>query len=373
MENPFVFGKVVSGENFADRIKEREEIKKSVKAGQNVIIHGPRRYGKTSLIEMVAEELRKERIPVAMVNAEYLITKKALAEAIAGAAHAAFNPTTKKFYEALDVLKEIFPSIRIKPSEDLPMCIEFDEPRKNEDKLLENSLVLGETYAKKKDTMAVMAIDEFPYVEKNVGGNVMHLMRAVMQRQQHVAYVMLGSSRTMMERIFDSKESPFYKFGKKMEIKEMDDAEFKRFIGHKFSRGGMEIGMDQIEETISIAEKNPYYVQQVCHEIWNQTVEKKKVSGEDIKNAQGRIIENEKSTYIAIIDNLTSVQLKVLKNLSMSPEHSYSEENLSILGLSAGGFQKAVKALAAKDLIIRDNGGWKLEDPFFSMFLRRFR
>jgi AAA+ ATPase superfamily predicted ATPase len=371
IENPFVFGRIVTGSNFANRVLERSEIKNAAKAGQNVIIHGPRRYGKTSLVEMVAQELRAENFPVAMINAEYVLSKKSLAEALAGAIYHAFNPTMKMFYDAMNILRETFPSIKIKPSEDLPMCIELDEPRKNEDRLLENALNFGEIYAAKRKTKAVIIIDEFPFIEKNVGGNVLHLMRAVMQKQQHTSYVILGSSRTMMGKIFDAKQSPFYKFGKKIEIGEMDEAGLRDFIRRKFLETGISVLINAIEKIISVARRHPYYIQQLCYEIW-ETTNGGEISEKSISEAAEKIISNERSTYMSILENLTSTQMKVLGMISKS-EKIYSEKNISEVGLSIGAVQKAVKILVEKDLIIRGVDCWRIEDPFLSMFMERFR
>ncbi|PKK85509.1 MAG: hypothetical protein CVT48_05155 [Thermoplasmata archaeon HGW-Thermoplasmata-1] len=374
MQNPFIYGRIVTGENFANRVRERKEIKNSAMAGQNVIIHGPRRYGKSSLVEMVARELRGDGVPVAIINAEYLLSKKALAEVLVGSVHTAFHPVKSKFYETLSTLRDLFPSIKIKPMDELPLCVELDEPRRNEDAMLEKALSLADKYAKNKDIQATVVIDEFPFIEKNIRGNTLHLMRAMMQKQEHVSYILLGSSRTMMEKIFDAKESPFYKFGRKMEIKEMDESDLSIFLIDRFSKSKIEITDASVSKIIDAAKNHPYYIQQLCHEIWNICHAKRNVDDKDISKGVEQITMNEATTYMTLLEGLTDTQLRVFKNLSSHPEKIYGEENLSIIGASAGTVQKAIKALKAKDLIIRHNGGWRIEDPFLLDFMKkRFR
>lgn len=58
MKNPFVYGETVRGEHFCNRVLEIDELVTDVKNGVNVIIFSPRRYGKTSLIMRVLEEVR---------------------------------------------------------------------------------------------------------------------------------------------------------------------------------------------------------------------------------------------------------------------------------------------------------------------------
>lgn len=58
MKNPFIYGEVVTGKDFADRETEIEEITRDLKAGQTIFLVSPRRYGKTSLIMNSLEKLQ---------------------------------------------------------------------------------------------------------------------------------------------------------------------------------------------------------------------------------------------------------------------------------------------------------------------------
>ena len=53
MDNPFVYGKEVSGCNFCNRKSEIKELCRDAINSQNVIIFSQRRLGKTSLIREV--------------------------------------------------------------------------------------------------------------------------------------------------------------------------------------------------------------------------------------------------------------------------------------------------------------------------------
>ncbi len=51
MSNPFKYGTVVSGEDFANRDKELRELASRLKETVRIFLVAPRRYGKTSLIK----------------------------------------------------------------------------------------------------------------------------------------------------------------------------------------------------------------------------------------------------------------------------------------------------------------------------------
>ncbi|MCL2597725.1 MAG: hypothetical protein FWD66_08760, partial [Paludibacter sp.] len=57
---PFIYGKSSDFLNFTDREKESEHLERNFKSLINTTIVSPRRWGKTSLVENVAEKIRTE-------------------------------------------------------------------------------------------------------------------------------------------------------------------------------------------------------------------------------------------------------------------------------------------------------------------------
>jgi len=61
-ESPFIFGNTVSTLAFTDGDQERKKIKQNLLSGINTMIISPRRWGKSSLVENVFQEI-KEKYP----------------------------------------------------------------------------------------------------------------------------------------------------------------------------------------------------------------------------------------------------------------------------------------------------------------------
>ena len=58
MRNPFKFGKEVSGYRFYDRQEATHSLLRKLRDGSsNIVLFAPRRYGKTSLVLKVLEQL----------------------------------------------------------------------------------------------------------------------------------------------------------------------------------------------------------------------------------------------------------------------------------------------------------------------------
>jgi hypothetical protein len=59
MSNPFKYGTVVFGEDFANRERELRELASRLKETVLIFLVAPRRYGKTSLIKNVLDEFQE--------------------------------------------------------------------------------------------------------------------------------------------------------------------------------------------------------------------------------------------------------------------------------------------------------------------------
>ncbi|MBI4646061.1 MAG: hypothetical protein HY738_05545 [Bacteroidia bacterium] len=57
-KSPFIFGKIVSRDNFCDREEDIRQLTNYITDGISVWLYSPRRYGKSSLIHRVFEEIK---------------------------------------------------------------------------------------------------------------------------------------------------------------------------------------------------------------------------------------------------------------------------------------------------------------------------
>lgn len=64
----FVFGVAVGGDNFIAREEERRHLRQNFEEGLNSIIISPRRWGKTSLVKRVCEEVDEERVSTVFLD-----------------------------------------------------------------------------------------------------------------------------------------------------------------------------------------------------------------------------------------------------------------------------------------------------------------
>ena len=105
--NPFEFGVIVTGNTFTNRNKERERLKNNFLNGTNTIMISPRRWGKSSLVKQVAEELKRSNkqlvfcfVDLFNIRSEQEFYERMIASVI--------NSTSSKLEEASQMVKNTF-------------------------------------------------------------------------------------------------------------------------------------------------------------------------------------------------------------------------------------------------------------------------
>ncbi|MBA3053164.1 MAG: ATP-binding protein, partial [Candidatus Omnitrophica bacterium] len=197
MRNPFVYGKEVSKENFCNRISEIKELLRDISNSQNVIIFSQRRFGKTSLIKRVFEELDFSRIIPIYVDLYPVLSEE---DFIRIYAKALSKTVTKDLADKIKELSSVFKKIRPTYSVDQTGQVSFSIDIKNEDIIpsLEDVLEGLNRYVKKEKKKAVVCFDEFQQVSMLKTDKIEKFMRSVFQSHKNISYIFMGSKKHLI-------------------------------------------------------------------------------------------------------------------------------------------------------------------------------
>lgn len=133
MENPFKYGEPVTGESFGDREDEIQELVSDLSRGQNVIIFSPRRFGKTSLILEVLEQLKSKGFITIYVDLFRVTSKEKFITTLAEAISKSYTGKIERVVtEVRKILPRLIPKIVIK-GENTP-DIEFTYSRGDDER-----------------------------------------------------------------------------------------------------------------------------------------------------------------------------------------------------------------------------------------------
>lgn len=374
-DNPFKYGALALDESFADREDEVAELKQDALNGQDVVVFAPRRYGKSSLVWRVSQELIREKVLVADIDLMTTPTKERLAEKLAKTIH---DDVASVLFKAKDMLR-VFQNLRVTPTitvdpDDGSLSFSFQAGAAQEDvdATLERLLELPGILGAERKRKVVLVLDEFQEVV-DIDPRLTRLMRAVFQRQPEVAHVYLGSKRHMMERIFNDTNEPFWRSARRVELGVIRPELFAPFIRQRFKWSRRRIRDDAVEGLLAITMGHPYATQELAYATWQQTPEGGEATAGELDAALDRVLASEHAHFTLIWDRASSNQRSVLQALAAEPGvRPLSGVYRSRHGLPApSSVQKALEVLARSDLVDRRDGRTSIVEPFLAEWIRR--
>jgi len=374
MKNPFVYGEVVAGKDFANRKEEMESLMRDLKDGQNIFLVSPRRYGKTSLIVNVLKELQKEGLYTAYIDLFKISSFRALLELYTGEISRASESKIDSFTR---FVKEFFPNLRpriiISPEGSPSVEIDYDPKEKRIPSLLGEVYDAPQKIALKGKHNFVVVFDEFQEIANLDGERIEKLMRAHFQHHDRVAYLFAGSRRHIIYDMICNRGRAFYGMGKLMKLDKLPQGEFSRFLQNKFKRTGFSVEEGVMDEILHVTENYPYNAQFLCHELWDNCQGKRRISIEDIYSALNKILEDQSMAYITIWDSLTMNQRRLLIAIASSGGRDiFSKKSIKENNLGAvSSVQTSANLLMKKEIVDKEDGGYFITDVFFKEWIKR--
>jgi hypothetical protein len=372
--NPFRFGALALDDEFADRESELRELKADASAGQDVVLFAPRRYGKSSLVWRLAQELVKQRVLVAQVDLMTTPTPAKLAEKLAKAIHDDLASPLFRARERLRVFQglRVTPTITVDPN-DGSMSFGFGSASSEVDIMatIERLLELPGQLAGERDRRVVLVLDEFQEVVE-IDPALPRLLRAAFQQQPEVCHLYLGSRRHMMQRIFNDVNEPFWRSAKRMELGVIDPALFAPFISARFAASGRAADAYAVEAILATTFGHPYATQELCYFVWQRTPAGAAATAADVEAALGDVIRSENAHFTLVWERATSNQRLLLQALAREPGHPLAAAYRRRHGLpSASAVQRALTSLEHAELVGRGGGRAWIAEPFLPAWLRR--
>jgi uncharacterized protein len=372
--NPFRYGALALDEAFTNREDEIRELSRDILNGQDVVVLAPRRYGKTSLVWRVIQDLVKRKVLVAQVNLMTTPTKERLAEKLADAIYENVASALFRARERLRIFADlrIRPIVTIDPDTGTP-SFSFDAgyPPQDVDATLERLLELPGQLAVERSRKVALVFDEFQEVV-DIDPDLPKLMRSVFQEQPEVAHVYLGSKRHMMERIFNDENEPFWRSARQMELGVIDPPRFESYVTASFERTGKRIRIETVRAILATTGGHPYATQELCYFVWEETRPRRAAGEAELEQALGDVLRAEHAHFGLIWDQSSTAQRLVLQALAVEPGRPLSGDyrrRYKLPGTST--VQRALQALTRAELVSRSDGEHRIAEPFLADWLRK--
>ena len=246
------------------------------------------------------------------------------------------------------------------PMNDFSLSFEWNESADTEEAIL----ALPERICEKKHIRMVICLDEFQQIAEFPDSlTFQKKLRSVWQHQQAVNYCMFGSKRHLMEKIFNDKSMPFYKFGDMMFLQKIPASEWIPFICGKFEETGKHIREEQAERICIYTENLSSYVQHLSWIVWY--ISGAEVTDQNIEDALDDLLEQNKVFFQREVEQLTEYQFNFLRAMAdgittgLGRQEVLKEYRLE----STSHIQSIKKALIKKGLIYEEGDSLVFDDP----------
>ena len=268
-------------------------------------------------------------------------------------------------------MPNIIPKIAITGTGEWKFEFDFDRTKKITP-ILDDLLMAASKKAYKEKKKAVVVFDEFQEITNYEDDEIERKMRSAFQAHNNVSYIFMGSKRHMMNELFNNSNRPFYKSGKHFPLGKIEKKEFQIFIGKWLKSGKYQCEERVIEHILDITESHPYYTQMLCHIIWEEA-QNYKIDKNTVELSLEKLFSQESDAFFSVWESLSNGQSKLL--LALADEETsgiYGSNFIKRHNISSpSSVQKALNVLVEKEIVIKEDGVYKISDIFLKEWLRK--
>ena len=350
METPFKFGTIVEEEYFTDRVQEVAYICQFIQSANHLVLISPRRFGKSSVVAKALKQSGRKSITV---NLQQVTSVADLSAKL-----------LREFFKIHPVqrLKHAITHFRVIPTistNELTGMLDVSfQPGVDASMLLEDVMALIES-SHTDDDRLIVVLDEFQDV-LDLDSHLDKKLRAIMQEQKHINYILLGSQESMMTDIFEKKRSPFYHFGQLMRLGKLPHEDFHRYLSERLASCFPEQCDELSDKILDYTGCHPYYSQQLAANVWQVGVLQPE-SSQPFNDAILQIVTTHGLDYERLWTSFNRTNKWLLQRLATGNSLQTGEYPTSTL-------YSALKRLQKEGHVIYADS-YELEDPFFKEWI----
>ena len=259
----------------ADLVGRETYIRRAVERladGNHLLVAGPRRIGKTSIILEVLRRLRRKGALTAYVDCLGPTDMRGLGERLADAVLENGSGVERTLEQAKAVAAGMRPTLRVR-YEHVEMALQLAR-EKNAQRFFESALDLPRTLAAQTGKRVVVVCDEFQAAGR-LGPRVFDTMRTHFQSQRGVAYAFLGSEEGILEELFSEKGRAFYRFAVPLDLTDAGGQRFGiapddwlDYIRGKFAERKIAIDDSLVDRLLDATGGHPQDTMQLCAALY---------------------------------------------------------------------------------------------------------
>ena len=365
---PFKFGCIVDDEHYCVRPQIEKEMKRHISGGQNLVIQGERRRGKSSLVVKCVRSIRG--MGLLYVDLLGITSASDFCRRVADGI-VVLDRSRSFLQKTAALLSSLRPLVVIDRDTGLP-AISIDARSASDPSSV--LTVMNMIAAHTKERRICVVFDEFQDIlDIPDSKRVLSELRSKIQFLADTSFVFLGSVRNRMSEIFAHPRSPFFKSALEMSIGEMYDDSFVEFLVGRFKGARRSVDAEFVQKIIRDLDGVPGDVQELCDAIWQMSEPGDVLDDAHFERGLAFVFARENGAYAVFIKPLTDIQLRVLKALAVQGgEHPLSNAFLDEARITnTATIRRSLSALEKTGLVYLGPSGWKFASPFFREYVSR--
>jgi len=365
---PFKFGCIVEDEHFCPRPELQRELTRYVRGGQNLVLQGERRRGKSSLIVKSVRDIRG--MGLLYVDLLGIETRADFCRRVVEGI-AELDRSRSFVRKTVALLAQLRPLVTVDANTGAPSFSIDVRAAAGPNGI---STVMSMVAAHAKERKLCVVFDEFQDIlDLGDSSQVLAELRGRIQFLSGTSFVFLGSVRNQMSEIFAHPKSPFFKSALEIDVSEIDRGTFVRFLADRFRGAKRKVEESFVGELFDSVGGVPGDVQELCDALWSVTDSGDSVTAANLDSAYCHIFAHEGSSYEIYLRQLTLQQRKVLRALAtVGGEHTLSNEFRDQSGIhNASSIKKALQRIVELGHAYYYRGSYRFANPFFREWVIR--
>ena len=368
MESPFEYNKCVSGAQFIGRNKEMAHLCNLLREHNNVLIYGPAKIGKQSLVYNSMELLRHDHKDITFCNINLFNIR---------CVEAMMLKFTNEIVSHFAETGPEWNAIMQKYLPNAPYMVDTTSLQKQftyttkdllSDSQIEEILMLPDRLAHEYGTHVILYFRQFQDILLfDDPHRTFLLLEKVWKKHTGTNFIITGDRFNAMEEIFQQKKY-FYQFAYKIDLAPIDEKIFVEYIMKGFQKAGKIIHPDQAASIYNLVEGDPWYTQHLASICF--FLAKGYVNEGIIKQATQQLINLHDYEFHSIVYSLSKYQVRMIKAALEGVTRFTSADVLDKYKLnSSANVSRLKEALSKKEIItFSEKKSATFLDPLFKLW-----
>lgn len=370
--NPYHFGSPALEPHFCDRDAEVAALLQRMHDGVHVFLLGPRRYGKSSIVQRALGRFRRAGGRAGYADLILCTSEAEVAQAVLSATVEGVLSGPRKARESLESLlrgMRVAPAVSFGPDGALSLSFDPFVAQRSWQAILDDALTILDQAARRGPV--ALALDEFQHIAEIGRTGMGGAFKAAADRLTGASLLLSGSHMTAMEKLTRARGAPLQGMGELLVVGSIPRAEMTAHLQRRARAGGKRLTRGAADRLCSLGGDVPNDLQWLAYGAYEAAGEGEEIDEVSVERGFDAILQRQSSSFAERFEMLAPSQQRILKTLAGAPTaRLYTGAFLAAVQVvNANAVRKAMGVLIDAELVRRRDGVYEIASPFMRAWL----